>query len=134
MTLRQLIICGIGGGFAYTFYIGLQHQNPEIWLPPVVIISLLTIAIAFFKINGVPFIHWILLMLERYLNEPKRLWVKSADDIGLFQAPTQKITNTPIKKTVKKSTANLNKLGSISHVLDTGGLGGTDDQLTTPTK
>ncbi len=127
MTLRQLIISGVGGGFAYSFYLGLQHQSPEIWIPPVVIISLLTIAIAFMRINGVPFVQWLLLLVERYLNESKRLWVKSADDVGLFEPPAGKTNLEKTKKAAPKSTENLKKLDSISHVLDTGGLGGVDD-------
>lgn len=93
MTMRQLIICFIGGGIAYVVYISMELQPMEIWLPPVAILVGLTLSIAFVEINGVPFVNFILLVLEQFLNERKRWWIKSAGDIYL--------TNTPqIKKVV----------------------------------
>ncbi|MCF7845914.1 MAG: PrgI family protein [Candidatus Peribacteraceae bacterium] len=81
MTLRQLIICGVGGGFTYLIYLTLETQPFAIWAPPVIFLGILTAAIAFLKIHGIPFIQFLLLLLERYLNPTKRVWTKSAGDV-----------------------------------------------------
>lgn len=98
MTMRQLIICFIGGGLAYIVYIGMELQPMEIWLPPVAILVGLTLSIAFVEINGVPFVSFILLVLEQFLNERKRWWIKSAGDIYLTDTPQ-------IKKVIAKQEA-----------------------------
>ena len=56
ITLKQMVILGIGGGLAYGIYIGLSKSYfIEVWLPPVVIISGITLAFAFLKIHSLPF-------------------------------------------------------------------------------
>lgn len=114
MTLRQLIICGIGGGFAYMLYIGLQHQNPEIWIPPVAVVSLLTVAIAFLKIQDILFVPFVLLALERYLNEQKRIWIKSAGDIFIPEIPVAKKESKKNTNTPRTKISELEKLSQIA--------------------
>ena len=75
LTMKQLIICGIGGGIAYTLYIGLAPTYYiEVWGLPVLLISLLTVAIAFLKINNISFTRYVLLALEFTINPQKRRW------------------------------------------------------------
>lgn len=65
VTMKQLIICGIGGGLAYAVYVVLAKAYFwEIWLWPVGILVLLTAAIAFLKIHDIPFYKFVLLFLE----------------------------------------------------------------------
>jgi hypothetical protein len=122
MTLRQLIAAGIGGGFAYMLYIGLQNQAPEIWIPPVAIVTVLTLAVTFVRISDLEFIDFVLLALERYLNETKRIWVKSSGDIHL---PEIEQLNQPDKSAEinLKAAPDIKKLSSI---LDNSGLSATD--------
>lgn len=114
MTMRQLIICGVGGGFAYMLYISMELQPMEVWLPPVGVIVGLTLAIAFVSIGGVPFTTFVLLVLERFLNENKRWWIKSTGDIYL-PITIEKKTITPIA-THKKLTPEM--LEQLSKNLD----------------
>ena len=81
MTLKQLIICGVGGGFTYLIYLLLEQQTPEVWIPPVLVLGLLTLAVSFLKIRDIPFVEYMLLLIERYLNATKRSWTKSAGEI-----------------------------------------------------
>lgn len=117
MTLRQLIIVMVGGGLAYLVYLNLQHQVMEVWLPPVVVIGGLTAAIAFLKIRGIPFLQYVLLALEQYLNETKRVWVQSAGEILVPEVKPR--TTAPQVAAKKTDPADIEKL---SATLDTHGL------------
>ncbi len=121
MTLRQFVIVGVGGGFTYLIYLMLEHQSSQIWMPPVFILGFLTVAIAFLKIRGISFVNFILLLLERYLNETKRVWAKSAGDIfpqlPFFDKKQNNETKTAKETKLKASTDEVKKL---SKMLDEG--------------
>lgn len=118
ITLRQLIILGVGGGFAYGIYLLLEQQSTEIWFPPVAILVILTLAVAFVQIRGVPFTKFLLLALERYLIGSKKMWIKSADDIPFSQIINQKPekTKTTQQKIKKKLTPE--EIADLSRALD----------------
>lgn len=88
ITIRQMVICLIGGGLAYAIYIGFSNRGfgTIFWAPPVVIISLLTAAIAFLRINEVSFTKYVLLFVERLINPQKRMWRQGAAEVyrGIF--------------------------------------------------
>jgi len=125
MTMKQLIVVGIGGGFAYMLYIGLETQPTEVWLPPVVVITVLTLAVAFLKIGNIPFTKYLLLALERYLNAKRRYWLKSSGDVLLLDH------STPQKKEIEKKKVETQKtakdIGELSRILDSGGATGPFD-------
>ena len=69
LTWKQLIILGVGGGICYGIYVSLaQKYFIEIWLPPLVIVGGITVALAFLKIHGLTFEHWILAFIE-FINQ-----------------------------------------------------------------
>ena len=122
MTLRQLMICGVGGGFTYLIYIVLEQQPFAIWMPPVAILGLLTATIAFLKIRGIPFVNFILLLLERYLNETKRVWVKSAGDVflELFASKKKASKKEVAQKKSKQEKVSIKDVDRLSKMLDKG--------------
>lgn len=117
MTLRQLIICGIGGGFTYLIYLVLEVQPFAIWAPPVLILGILTVSIAFLKIQGIPFVQFLLLLLERYLNQTKRVWTKSADEVFPQVATKPTDASKNIKEPKKNYSAE--EIAKLTQVLDT---------------
>jgi hypothetical protein len=77
LTMKQLIICGIGFGIAYVIYITLaKSYYAEVWAPPVFIVVAITCAVAFLKIKRLSFIKWCLLMIEAMILPHKRIWDK----------------------------------------------------------
>jgi len=99
LTVRQLIICCVGGGIAYTFYITLSKSfYIEVWGPPTGISLLITAAIAFLKINDIPFTKWFLLLMEFLLVPRKRVWDKSANRDLLFGFVSTVAVNSASKK------------------------------------
>jgi hypothetical protein len=115
VTLRQLIVCMVGGGFTYLIYLALETQSPPIWVPPVFVLGGLTLAIAFLKIRDIPFVQFMLLVIERYLNETKRVWIKSAGD----QIPTTPTKNKKVEppKNSKTKTSS-DDIDKISKMVD----------------
>lgn len=121
MTLRQFIIVGAGGGITYLIYLLLEHQSSQVWMPPVFALGLLTAAVAFLKIRGIPFVNFSLLLLERYLNETKRVWAKSAGDVfPQFSASDKKKNNKTKTAQAVKSKASADEVKKLSKMLDEG--------------
>lgn len=120
LTLRQLIICSLGGGLAYSLYIVLSKQYfVEIWLPPVLFITLITCAFAFFKFHDIPFEKLVLIFIEYKFRPRARTWQKMQGDAVLSVLSAMK------KEEKKEAAEELNardrrrKLEEISKVVDT---------------
>ena len=123
LTIRQLIICSIGGGIAYVFYITLAPiYYAEVWGPPVFLTSLLTLAIAFLKINDIRFTKWVLLLSEFLINPRRRVWDKTANSDLLFgfihQQKSTPQKNKQNKEKIEKKQKDLSSLEENLHKLD----------------
>lgn len=120
ITLRQLAILGFGGGIAYAIYVSLARTYfIEIWLPPVAIISALTLAFAFLKINNLEFHVYLMRQLEYRLLPKKRIWIQhtATPFIPPFQAKEKKDDNNKkAEKQVKKESIN-----DLTNILDSYG-------------
>jgi hypothetical protein len=126
LTWKQLIILGVGGGICYGIYVSLaQKYFIEIWLPPLVIVGGITVALAFLKIHGLTFEHWILAFIEYHVLPKKRFWKKGQAEpfiSSLQKKPKEdkKLKNAQDKKKDKKKGKSIKEL---SKVLDSyGGL------------
>lgn len=123
LTIRQLIICAIGGGIAYVFYITLSpNYYAEVWLPPVLFFSVLTIAVAFIKINDIPFTKWALLLTEFMMVPRRRVWDKTVTANLLFSfigsragAPQEQ---SATQKNAVAQTKDLSALEAIASQID----------------
>lgn len=114
ITMKQLAILGGGGGMAYVIYISLaKSYYPEVWLPPVAFISLMTICIAFVEIKNIKFVKWVLLMMEAMLLPPQRVWDKRQSTQFLFRYSGP--TKTPQKKE-EKLDPSLKKAQQVSNL------------------
>lgn len=124
LTLRQLIYLGIGGGIAYATYTVLARQYYiEVWLPPTAIITLITLAFTFIKINGIPFSKWILLVVEYAYNPKKRTFVLGAGDLysaTVFKKEAKKAEKKEEEMTkAERDREKLRRIGEISALVDT---------------
>jgi len=111
LTMKQLVICGTGGGLGYVLYLTLAKTYfMEVWLPPIAIISLITLAIAFLEIRGIKFVKWILLMIEAMINPNHRVWDKSESTMFIFAVPTAKLQAKEDEDAQKEKAAEANNL------------------------
>lgn len=120
ITLKQLIIIGIGGAITYAIYISLAATYfIEIWLAPVLISGGLTAAFAFLKINNLPFHLFLMNFLEYKILPRKRIWIQGAGIPFISSFDTQK-SNKEHKTIVSKENAKGTKdFNELSKILDT---------------
>ena len=115
ITLKQLIVLMVTGGFSYLMYTQLnqlyymnQLQQMLIWLP-----LALGAAFAFVKVRGIPLFQFCLLLLEQTIFLPsKRFWQNSGDGfVSMTQNETKKETKkdevTPTKDFSEQKVKNL---------------------------
>lgn len=82
LTLKQMIVLAIGGSIAYGLYVSLARYYIWItWLPPVAIVSIITIAFAFVRPLGLSFTKWVLLWIQYSLLPRERTWVKGSAEV-----------------------------------------------------
>ncbi|MBT6068400.1 PrgI family protein [Candidatus Peregrinibacteria bacterium] len=124
LTFKQLITLGIGGGMTYFVYVSLAGQYfAEIWLPPVLILALFTLAFTFVRPLGVSFSHYTLLLIEFWGKPRKRIWIKGAADIRPSVFTNVSAKKTKIQKKAEKKHTNdrskLKDLDKLTSILDT---------------
>jgi len=101
LTLKQMGILGFGGGIAYALYISLAKTYfMEIWLPPVAIVSMITLAFTFLKIHDLPFHKFLMNYIEYTLLPRQRVWIQGSD------THYKKFNMDPPKTIKKKTTEN----------------------------
>lgn len=125
LTLKQLAILGGGGGVAYAIYVSLSKTYIwVVWLPPTVIISLVTLALTFLKINGIPFSKWVFLIVEFLFIPRKRVFIMGAGDhyeASIFAKKEEKKKSEHELTKAEKDMDKIKKLNEISKILDSYG-------------
>lgn len=124
LTLRQMGILGVGGFMAYAIYVSLAGAYfMEVWLPPVAIISVITLAIAFLKIHSLPFWEFLMHFIEYHILPRQRFWIQGTGHpfISPFETHKEKQKEKEITHKDAKTDKNLEEIG---HVLDTHGESG----------
>lgn len=122
LTLRQLIICLIGGSVDYMLYMILNKQYyVQIWLIPIVFVGLVTAAFAFIRFHEMNFEKLLFVFIQHKFLPRARTWQKMNGDaarsvfdntgIGIVQKKEEKEPLTDRKK----------KLEEITRLVDTHG-------------
>lgn len=103
LTLKQMGILGAGGGITYTVFITLSKSYfIEVWLPPVFILTIITLAVAFLKIHSLPFHQFLMHLIEYHYLPKKRIWIQNSTNIQTIfteekeKEPTQTIEKPPV--------------------------------------
>lgn len=74
LTLKQLIICGVGASFCYILYVMFKELGMLTWLLPSIVILLITAFIAFVQFNMMSFTRLTLRILELNMAPAKRMF------------------------------------------------------------
>lgn len=80
------------------------------------ILGLLTLAFAFLKIHDIPFLKYVLLLIEYSQNAQKRKWMSLGSEIKSLTAPRPTQENKSKKEAVAEKT--INSLSDVSRLLD----------------
>lgn len=122
LTLRQLLICTLGGTFAYVIYTTLQRQYYlTVWLIPVLIIVLLTMAFAFVRFHDIAFERLVLLFIEYNFKPRKRFWQKMQGDVVLSALAAIQMAAPKKAKTKDSEATRRKKLEEVSRIVDSHG-------------
>ncbi len=107
LTLKQMIICAIGFTISYGIYVSLAKVYLWItWLPPVAIITIITLAFAFVRPLDLSFTRYVLLFIEFSLQPKKRIWIKASGEVIM---PIELETSQSKKKREKAEDEVLDK-------------------------
>lgn len=86
LSLRQLAIIMVGGGFGYTVFKSLEpNVGADIALFPAVIIIGLALVIALFRHTEMTFVPFILNLIRLNLNVGNRVWSKGVDSASSLE-------------------------------------------------
>lgn len=123
LTLRQLIICGAGGGIAYAIYVSLGKDYHWItWFPPVAVIVLVTILFAFIRPLDLTFAKFLLTYLEFILLPQKRSWIQASAEvlISTYDWQTKPKSKAEIKaeEKAREIEEKTKKIMELSKILD----------------
>ena len=125
VTMKQLIICALGGGIAYSIYVVWQKfYFWEVWIAPVGIVVAITATAAFLRIHDIPSYRFIFLLLEYALLPKKRMWIKGSGDVFIsLLTPTAPKTRKDKKVQMKQETdlEKMDRLKELSNILDNRG-------------
>ncbi|MFA6527969.1 MAG: PrgI family protein [Candidatus Gracilibacteria bacterium] len=126
LTLKQLIICAIGGGIAYFIYISTSKiYLMSVWLPATAVPALLTIAIAFVKIHDISFIKFVFLQLERLIRPNKTHFEKGDAEnyksVLTPQSNEDKKTDEKRRKKEEEAKEKIKNLDTLTKILDSQG-------------
>lgn len=116
LTLRQLVICGIGFTIAYAIYTVIGRDYELITaLIPVIILGLITITFAFVKPLNLVFERYILFWIETLILPRKRYWLKGMGDPSrMMYVPRESTKAKKIEKPVQdKKAKSINELTDI---------------------
>ena len=122
LTLKQLIICGVGGGIAYAIFVTLGKEYLWItWVPPVGIIVIITLLFAFLRPLDMNFSRFLAVYLQFVLLPQKRFWVQASAEIVTSMYTTTQ-TQTKIEKKAEAKAEQMmdkkKKLEELSKILN----------------
>lgn len=124
LTLRQLIICGLGGSITYGIFTMLARDYIWItWLPPVAIVAIITAIFAFIKPLDLAFERWLLFWIEFIILPKQRYFLQgSSDPLSSTYTPAKNKENLKIENKAKSKAELLKdkqkKLKNLSEILD----------------
>lgn len=121
LTLKQLIICGVGGIIAYAIYVSLAKTYIWVtWLPPVALVAVITVAFAFVKPLDLSFARWLLCWIEFLIVPRQRMWIQSAGEVHIPQLAPAKKTKFEKKAEAKAESVidKHKKLEELTKMLD----------------
>jgi hypothetical protein len=123
LTLKQLIICGIGFAIDYGIYTSLAKYYEMItWILPVLIIAGFTAAVAFVRPLDLSFGKYIIRWLEFTLIPRKRFWVQASAESYPSMMQNAQTSAKAEKKAEAKALEALDKhkkLEEITKILNT---------------
>lgn len=99
LSLRQLIIMAVGGGFGYSLFKTLSNSvDPTIALVFASPIFIITLVVALFRKSEMTFLPFVLNYLRLKLSPASRMWQSSTESFSAIEIGYVNSTGTAEKK------------------------------------
>ena len=122
LTLKQLFILLGGGAIDYIIYVlSATRYDPSIYIIPVIFVFIITLLIAFFKIENITFLKLVLLTFETMVNPRTRYWYhgqESLPALDKMEALLQ-IQNNTGHPTHENTQGNVTSIEQLTKLVDT---------------
>lgn len=124
LTLKQLIISGVGGGVTYGVYTALSNTYTwPVWIGPTLILASITILFAFVKVHELTFTQYILSGIAYLFLPRKRVWVKrSGDAISSIEQPKTISKEKTDDTKIERQHETIKNLDRLAQILDNQGM------------
>lgn len=116
LTLRQVLICAVGGGFSYALFASISKTYGTIGIPLQLLVWLpaaLSAMFAFVRINDLSMMRLCLLMLERINKPSTRTWTPRRGiiiNVRTFHTVAEDKNSTARNSVVEKKTQHIAEL------------------------
>lgn len=118
ITMRQFVILLVA---ALVEFIIFKLSDFTLFLILSVIVIMITVAIAFLKVNGSPMHEFLLSVILNFKRPNVRVWDKSLTDAEVSQFLTRPVEVVEAKL-VRKTLVGGSRLAELSLIVDTGGV------------
>lgn len=118
ITVRQFIIMLVGSGLIFIAY---KLADFTLFLLEGVVIFLITVVIAFVKINGRPIHYFLLNLAQTSMRSRLRVWNRVYSEAELKIYSKEKVPVLPTKIAIKNKV-RASRLAELSLIVDTGGI------------
>lgn len=121
LTLKQVLICAVGGGFSYALFASISKTYGSIALPLQILVwvpAAVSALFAFVRINDLSMMRLCLLFLERMNKSPTRVWTPRRGiiiNVRTFHTVAENNNHSKMSAFVDKKTE---KFDEISTMLD----------------
>lgn len=114
LTLKQMIIMGMGGGLTYAIYTTLAKAYYwQVWLPPTAIMVIITLGFTFARIHDLSLFQYLVYLTEYLMLPRKRIWIKGAAEAAKQLTEMTQKAAVKIEAPKEKSLKDIDKLVQI---------------------
>jgi len=118
ITVRQFIIMLVGFGLGFIAY---KLADLALFLVEGIIIAVITLVVAFVKVNGRPIHYFLLNLVQTSMRSRLRVWNRIYSDAELKIYSKEKVPVLP-PQIVTKNKVRASRLAELSLIVDTGGI------------
>jgi hypothetical protein len=120
ITLKQMVMLIIGIGLSYLMFVKFnkthdlnQAEQIMLWIP-----AAIAVAFAFVKIQGLPLVQFVLLMVESLLFRSPRRYFQSGQNVAVPIYTTIKMEDDKSEEVLEKKNLSVDEIQDLANIVD----------------